>query len=89
MVSGNAALCFAHCLELKGTASNLLGTDIVPLLLHAAVDAKSTAVQKNMAIALGKLCRSEPRYLRASLCEAHSVDWKPLRGDERLCEMLH
>lgn len=62
MVSGNAAMCLAHCLELKGIASNLLGSDIVLLLLrHAAGDAKKTAVQQNAAIALGKLCQSEPR----------------------------
>lgn len=62
LVSGNAALCLAHCLELEGTASNLLATDIVLLLLrHAAGDAKRTAVQQNAAIALAKLCRSEPR----------------------------
>lgn len=64
MVSGNAALCCAHCLELGGIASRLLGTDIVPVLLrHAAADAANTDVQKNAAIALGKLCRSEPRCL--------------------------
>ncbi|KAM9359056.1 tetratricopeptide repeat protein 12 [Symphorus nematophorus] len=64
MVSGNAALCLAHCLELEGIAGNLLGTDIVLLLLrHAAGDAKRTAVQQNAAIALGKLCRSEPRHM--------------------------
>lgn len=75
MVTGNAALCLAHCLELEGIASNLLGTDIVPLLLrHAAVDAKRTAVQQNAAIALGKLCRSEPRCFLTSLCEAHAVN---------------
>lgn len=62
MVSGNAALSLAHCLELEGVASDLLGTDIVPLLLrHAAMDAKQTAVRGNAAIALGKLCQSEPR----------------------------
>lgn len=62
LVSGNAALCLAHCLELEGIASSLLGTDIVLLLLrHAAGDAKRTAVQQNAAIALGKLCRTEPR----------------------------
>lgn len=33
MVSGNAALSLAHCLELEGVASDLLGTDIVLLLL--------------------------------------------------------
>lgn len=62
MVSGNAALCLAHCLELQGTASRLLGTDIVLLLLrHAAAEPKSAGVQRNAAVALGKLCRSEPR----------------------------
>lgn len=63
MVSGNAALCCAHCLELEGIASQLLGTDIVPVLLrHAAADVANADVQKNAAIALGKLCRSEPRW---------------------------
>ncbi|XP_076591646.1 tetratricopeptide repeat protein 12 isoform X2 [Chaetodon auriga] len=74
MVSGNAALCLAHCLELEGIASNLLGTDIVPLLLrHAAGDAKRTAVQQNAAIALGKLCRSEPRHIK-KLRELHGLE---------------
>lgn len=76
MVSGNAALCLAHCLELEGIASNLLGTDIVLLLLrHAAGDAKKTAVQQNAAIALGKLCRSEPRCPLTSLYKPHAVDY--------------
>ncbi|XP_040902834.1 tetratricopeptide repeat protein 12 [Toxotes jaculatrix] len=74
MVSGNAALCLAHCLELEGIASNLLGTDIVLLLLrHAAGDAKKTAVQQNAAIALGKLCRSEPRHMN-KLRELHGLE---------------
>ncbi|XP_057695773.1 tetratricopeptide repeat protein 12 isoform X2 [Corythoichthys intestinalis] len=74
MVSGNAALCLAHCLELKGIASNLLGTDIVILLLrHAAGDAKKTAVQQNSAIALGKLCQSEPRHV-SRLRELHGFE---------------
>ncbi|GLD57318.1 tetratricopeptide repeat protein 12 [Lates japonicus] len=74
MVSGNAALCLAHCLELEGIASNLLGTDIVLLLLrHAAGDAKKTAVQQNAAIALGRLCRSEPRH-RNKLRELHGFE---------------
>ncbi|KAM7399474.1 hypothetical protein PAMP_018745 [Pampus punctatissimus] len=74
MVSGNAALCLAHCFELEGTASNLLGTDIVLLLLrHAAGDAKRTAVQQNAAIALGKLCRSEPRHVN-KLRELHGLE---------------
>ncbi|XP_076002007.1 tetratricopeptide repeat protein 12 [Genypterus blacodes] len=64
MVAGNAALCLSLCIELEGIASNLLGTDIVLLLLrHAAGDAKRTAVQRNAAVALGKLCRSEPRHI--------------------------
>ncbi|XP_060902572.1 tetratricopeptide repeat protein 12 isoform X1 [Labrus mixtus] len=76
MVTGNAALCLAHCLELEGIASNLLGTDIVPLLLrHAAGDAKRTAVRQNAAIALGKLCRSEPRCPLTSLYKPHAVDY--------------
>ncbi|XP_077579003.1 tetratricopeptide repeat protein 12 isoform X2 [Stigmatopora nigra] len=74
VVSGNAALCLAHCLELKGVASNLLGTDIVMLLLrHAAGDAKKTAVQQNSAIALGKLCQSEPRHV-SRLRELHGFE---------------
>lgn len=68
MVTGNAALCLAHCFELEGAASSLLGTDIVPLLLrHAAADAERTALQRNAAIALGKLCRTEPRCLHTTL----------------------
>ncbi|KAM3615796.1 uncharacterized protein V6R79_008040 [Siganus canaliculatus] len=74
MVAGNAALCLAHCIELEGIASNLLGTDIVPLLLrHAAGDVKRTAVQQNAAIALGKLCRSEPRHI-CKLRELHGIE---------------
>lgn len=75
MVSGNAALCLAHCLELEGIARDLLGTDIVLLLLrHAAGDAKRTAVQQNAAIALAKLCRSEPRCPLTPLYKPHAVD---------------
>ena len=74
VVSGNAALCLGHCLELEGVASSLLGGDIVPLLLrHAAGNAKSTAVQRNAAIALGKLCRSEPRHMH-KLRELHGLE---------------
>uniref|UniRef100_A0A3Q3QD74 Uncharacterized protein n=1 Tax=Monopterus albus TaxID=43700 RepID=A0A3Q3QD74_MONAL len=74
MVLGNAALCLAHCLELPGIANNLLGTDIVLLLLrHAAGDAKRMAVQQNAAIALGKLCWSEPRHMN-KLRELHGLE---------------
>lgn len=76
MVSGNAALCLAHCLELEGIASTLLGTDIVLLLLrHAAGDTKRTAVRQNAAIALGKLCRSEPRCPLTPLYKPHAADY--------------
>ncbi|KAK5868628.1 hypothetical protein PBY51_009625 [Eleginops maclovinus] len=74
MVSGNAALCLAHLLELEGIASTLLGTDIVRLLLrHAAGDTKRTAVRQNAAIALGKLCRFEPRHMH-KLRELHGLE---------------
>ncbi|XP_058490825.1 tetratricopeptide repeat protein 12 isoform X2 [Solea solea] len=74
LVSGNAALCLAHCLELEGIASRLLNTDIVLLLLRlCAGDATKTAVQKNAAIALGKLCQSEPRHLN-KLRELHGFE---------------
>ncbi|KAK9520849.1 hypothetical protein VZT92_020709 [Zoarces viviparus] len=74
MVSGNAALCLAHCLELEGIGSTLLGTDIVLLLLrHAAGDTKRTDVRQNAAIALGKLCRSEPRHMN-KLRELHGLE---------------
>ncbi|KAM6973000.1 tetratricopeptide repeat protein 12 [Aplochiton taeniatus] len=74
-VSGNAALCLAHCLELEGTASVLLGTDVVLLLLrHATGDtAQKTAVQRNAAIALGKLCSAEPRHT-TKLRELHGLE---------------
>ncbi|KAG7455705.1 tetratricopeptide repeat protein 12 [Solea senegalensis] len=74
LVSGNAALCLAHCLELEGIASRLLNTDIVLLLLRlSAGDATKSAVQKNSAIALGKLCQSEPRHLN-KLRELHGFE---------------
>ncbi|XP_034081408.1 tetratricopeptide repeat protein 12 isoform X7 [Gymnodraco acuticeps] len=76
MVSGNAALCLAHLLELEGIASRLLGTDTVRLLLrHAAGDAKRTAVRQNAAIALGKLCRFEPRCPLTSFYKPHAADY--------------
>ncbi|XP_047246908.1 tetratricopeptide repeat protein 12 isoform X5 [Girardinichthys multiradiatus] len=74
VISGNAALCLAHCFELEGVASHLLGTDIVLLLLRlAAGEAKKTAVQQNAAIALSKLCQSEPRHVH-KLRELHGLE---------------
>ncbi|KAJ7990487.1 hypothetical protein DPEC_G00300830 [Dallia pectoralis] len=74
VVTGNAALCLGHCLEVQGAASCLLGTDIVHILLrHAAGNATGSAVQQNAAIALGKLCRAEPRHL-AKLRELHGLE---------------
>ncbi|CAL8351045.1 unnamed protein product [Lota lota] len=76
-VLGNAALCLGHCLEVHGVALNLLPTDAVPLLLRlAAADNTSTGrmeAQRNAAIALGKLCRAEPRHMH-KLRELHGVE---------------
>ncbi|TSQ58040.1 Tetratricopeptide repeat protein 12 [Bagarius yarrelli] len=64
LVVGNAALCLGHCLAVEGAAASLLGTDCVMLLLHhVAGKSERTDVQKNAAIALGKLCRIEPRHM--------------------------
>ncbi|XP_067306918.1 tetratricopeptide repeat protein 12 isoform X2 [Pseudorasbora parva] len=74
LVVGNAALCMAHCLEVNGAASGLLGTDCVPLLLrHAAGDAKRAAVRQNAATTLGKLCKKEPRHM-VKLRELHGLE---------------
>uniref|UniRef100_A0A3B3VJR2 Tetratricopeptide repeat domain 12 n=1 Tax=Poecilia latipinna TaxID=48699 RepID=A0A3B3VJR2_9TELE len=73
VISGNAALCLSHCFELEGVATHLLGTDIVLLLLRlAAGEPKKTAVQQNAAIALSKLCRSEPHVHK--LRELHGLE---------------
>ncbi|KAL0973023.1 hypothetical protein UPYG_G00197860 [Umbra pygmaea] len=74
VVAGNAALCLGHCLEVKGAASSLLGTDTVLLLLHhASGNAKRSALQRNAAIVLGKLCKAEPRHM-VKLRELHGVE---------------
>ncbi|KAK0146507.1 Tetratricopeptide repeat protein 12 [Merluccius polli] len=76
VVLGNAALCLGHCLEVQGAAQDLLPTDAVPLLLRlAAADTHTgrTDVQRNAAIALGKLCRAEPRHMH-KLRELHGVE---------------
>ncbi|XP_008307859.1 tetratricopeptide repeat protein 12 [Cynoglossus semilaevis] len=74
VVTGNAALCLTHCLQLDGVACRLLDTDVVLLLLrHAAGNAKKTGVQRNAAIALGALCRSEPRHVD-KLRELHGFE---------------
>ncbi|KAK1786519.1 hypothetical protein P4O66_017647, partial [Electrophorus voltai] len=68
LVVGNAALCLGHCLAVPEAGAALLGTDCVQLLLrHSAGQAGHAghaAVQKNAAVALGKLCKAEPRYAR-------------------------
>ncbi|MBN3302555.1 TTC12 protein, partial [Amia calva] len=64
VVVGNAALSLGQCLEVPGAASSLLGSDIIMLLLkHAGGDASKTTVQRNTAIALGRLCTVEPGHL--------------------------
>lgn len=63
-VAGNAAFCLGKCLEVPGTATKLLDTDVVKLLLKLAVrDVEKDSVQENAAVALGKLCTADPRYL--------------------------
>ncbi|XP_077106094.1 tetratricopeptide repeat protein 12 [Ranitomeya variabilis] len=71
---GNAALCLGNCFDLPGAASTLLQTDILKLLLnHAGGDSKRPSVQQNAAIALGKLCSAEPRYIM-QLRELHGFE---------------
>ncbi|XP_064424803.1 tetratricopeptide repeat protein 12 [Latimeria chalumnae] len=73
-IVGNAALCLGHCLELPGTATSLLRSDVVKTLLsHAGGDTRKTAVQQNAAVALGKLCSLEPRHL-TQLRELHGLE---------------
>ncbi|XP_029429052.1 tetratricopeptide repeat protein 12 [Rhinatrema bivittatum] len=74
LIVGNTSLCLGNCLEVPGAASSLLKSDILKVLLrHAGGDAKKTAVQKNAAIALGKLCTSEPRYM-VELRQLHGIE---------------
>ncbi|CAH2320125.1 tetratricopeptide repeat 12 isoform X1 [Pelobates cultripes] len=62
MIVGNAALCLGYCFEVPGAASSLLKSDVLKLLLtHAKEEGKTTKVQENAAIALGKLCTAESR----------------------------
>ncbi|XP_056398877.1 tetratricopeptide repeat protein 12 isoform X3 [Hyla sarda] len=71
---GNAALCLGNCFDLPGAASTWLQPDILKLLLtHAGGDSKRPSVQRNAAIALGKLCSAEPRYM-AQLRELHGIE---------------
>ncbi|XP_060106825.1 tetratricopeptide repeat protein 12 isoform X2 [Heteronotia binoei] len=62
-VAGNAAFCLGKCLEVPGTATDLLGTDVVRTLLKlASRDAQKSSVQENAAIAIGKLCAADARH---------------------------
>ncbi|XP_069750940.1 tetratricopeptide repeat protein 12 isoform X2 [Narcine bancroftii] len=73
-VVGNSALCLSHCFEIPGAAASLLKTDIIKMLLkHAGGDAKDNSLQQNAAIALGKLCLTEPRH-KAELRELHGLE---------------
>ncbi|NXI88220.1 TTC12 protein, partial [Rhipidura dahli] len=61
---GNAAFCLSQCLLLPGAATSLLDSSVVQLLLRqAGGDAQRTSVQQNSAIALGRLCKAEPRHI--------------------------
>ncbi|KAM6400408.1 tetratricopeptide repeat protein 12 [Rhynochetos jubatus] len=63
-IVGNAAFCLGHCLAVPGAATSLLNSSVVMTLLkHAGGDATRTSVQKNAAVALGKLCVAEPRHI--------------------------
>ena len=65
IIVGNAAFCLGQCLVVPGAATSLLNSNVVMTLLkHAGGDATRTSVQENAAIALGKLCVAEPRYLK-------------------------
>ncbi|XP_060036032.1 tetratricopeptide repeat protein 12 isoform X2 [Erinaceus europaeus] len=71
---GNAALCLGNCAEVPYTATSLLKTNIVQVLLkQAASDTQKTAVQLNAGIALGKLCTVEPRFA-AQLRQLHGLE---------------
>ncbi|XP_062995095.1 tetratricopeptide repeat protein 12 [Elgaria multicarinata webbii] len=68
MVAGNAAFCLGRCLEVPGTATNLLDTDVVRILLKVSGrDAQKTSVQENAAIALGKLCTADARQVSVGM----------------------
>ncbi|XP_040181946.1 tetratricopeptide repeat protein 12 [Rana temporaria] len=74
IIVGNTALCLGCCFDVPGSASSLLQSDILKLLLtHAGGDARRSSVQQNAAIALGKLCSAEPRYL-TQLRELHGIE---------------
>uniref|UniRef100_A0A6J0TKF5 Tetratricopeptide repeat protein 12 isoform X1 n=2 Tax=Pogona vitticeps TaxID=103695 RepID=A0A6J0TKF5_9SAUR len=63
-VAGNAAFCLGKCLEVPGTATDLLDTDIVRILLKVTGGEahQAPSVQENAAIALGKLCTADARH---------------------------
>ncbi|XP_072282578.1 tetratricopeptide repeat protein 12 [Pyxicephalus adspersus] len=74
IIVGNTALCLGCCFSVPGAASSLLQTNIFKLLLtHAGGDAKRSSVQQNAAIALGKLCSAEPRFM-IQLRELHGIE---------------
>ncbi|XP_066463011.1 tetratricopeptide repeat protein 12 isoform X2 [Eleutherodactylus coqui] len=71
---GNTALCLGNCFDLPGAALALLQSDILKLLLtHAGGNSSRLSVQQNAAIALGKLCSAEPRYM-TQLRELHGIE---------------
>lgn len=64
VIAGNAALCLGYCMSVPGASSSLLNSDILKALLtYAGGDTKEVALQQNAAIALGKLCTAEPRFI--------------------------
>ncbi|NXA65253.1 TTC12 protein, partial [Mohoua ochrocephala] len=64
LIVGNAAFCLSQGLLVPGAATSLLDSNVVLLLLkQAGGDAQRTSVQENSAIALGRLCKAEPRHI--------------------------
>ncbi|XP_069080467.1 tetratricopeptide repeat protein 12 isoform X1 [Pleurodeles waltl] len=64
VIAGNAALCLGYCMSVPGAPASLLNSDVLKVLLtYAGGDAKEVALQQNAAIALGKLCTAEPRFV--------------------------
>lgn len=80
-VAGNAAFCLTKCLEVPGTATDLLDTDIVRILLKVTGrDAQKTSVQENAAIALGKLCTADARQVAQGEVVTPGLDSATLAG---------
>ncbi|XP_041890254.1 tetratricopeptide repeat protein 12 isoform X5 [Corvus kubaryi] len=91
LIVGNAAFCLSQCLLIPGAATSLLDSNVVLLLLRqAGGDAQRTSVQENSAIALGRLCKAEPRHIpqlrKLNGFSILSSSMKPGKGITGRCE---